>query len=195
MGARDDKVRLVWPEIAVAADILVFARRAEPFHPETRDREMGDGQPDFQESGEHGSEDPEHSEESGSDAKRTELAAYFDILLVKRAYPPFEGCYAIPGGGVEIAEDLPDAARRELMEETGIEPETLAQFRAYGAPGRDPRCRTVSVVYWTIIDREKSSERAGSDAKEIRWFPLLDLPDLAFDHSQVIADAVKVLFA
>jgi len=170
-----------WPEIAVTCDIIVLARRddspARKSEPLAESAACGQGAA------------------TNPDAlSATSLASYFDVLLVKRKYPPFEGCYALPGGGVELEEDLDDAARRELLEETGIVAGDLAQFRTFGRPGRDPRCRVVSVVYWTIIDRAKHTPTAGSDADETAWFPLAALPPLAFDHAHVLKEATERLF-
>ena len=112
------------------------------------------------------------------------------ILLIQRAQPPFEGTWALPGGFVNMEESLEMAAARELAEETGIEGCELEQFHTYGDPQRDPRGRVVSVAYCTYLPPETSiSIREGGDAKQVRWFPMEDLPDLAFDHSKIIQDA------
>ncbi len=109
------------------------------------------------------------------------------VLLISRANPPHG--WALPGGFVEPAEDLPEAARRELREETGIHLGDLVQIGAYGRPDRDPRGRTISVVYGTILDRSVQPA-AGDDAAEARWFPLDALPQpIAFDHAEILSDA------
>jgi len=110
-----------------------------------------------------------------------------EVLLVRRGQEPFEGMWAIPGGFVEMDEDLPDAARRELVEETGLDVDTLEQFRTFGKPGRDPRGRQVTVAYIADVSRELPAPRAGDDAAEAKWFPLDALPPLAFDHAEVLA--------
>jgi len=116
------------------------------------------------------------------------------ILLIQRAQPPFEGSWALPGGFVGKEESLKSAAARELAEETGIEGCELEQFHTYGDPQRDPRGRVVSVAYCTYLPPETSiSIREGGDAKQARWFPMTDLPDLAFDHSKIIQDALHHL--
>ena len=112
-----------------------------------------------------------------------------EVLLVRRRHEPFRGMWALPGGFVDMDEDLPDAARRELMEETGLEVDTLEQFRTFGKPGRDPRGRQITVAYIALVSREIPSPRAGDDAAEARWFPLDALPELAFDHAEVLAEA------
>ena len=116
------------------------------------------------------------------------------ILLIQRAQPPFEGKWALPGGFVNMEESLEMAAARELAEETGIEGCELEQFHTYGDPQRDPRGRVVSVAYCTYLPPETSiSIREGGDAKQVRWLPMTDLPNLAFDHSKIIRDALNHL--
>jgi 8-oxo-dGTP diphosphatase len=113
------------------------------------------------------------------------------ILLIQRAQSPFEGSWALPGGFVGIEESLKSAAARELSEETGIKDCELKQFHTYGDPQRDPRGRVISVVYCTYLPTDvRLTVQGGSDANQARWFPITDLPDLAFDHSQIIQDAL-----
>lgn len=112
------------------------------------------------------------------------------ILLIKRGNDPFKGKWALPGGFVEMEEDLEDSARRELAEETGIALQSLKQFAAYGKPGRDPRGRNISVVYYHISENPLHAT-AGDDAAESCWFELNDLPELAFDHKEIINDFVN----
>ena len=111
------------------------------------------------------------------------------VLLIKRGGKPFEGCWAIPGGFVEEGETLAEAARRELKEETGLVVNELEQLYTAGDPGRDPRGWTVSVVYLLRVDSKKIKPKAGDDAKEVKWFPLDDLPPLAFDHAMILERA------
>ncbi len=115
------------------------------------------------------------------------------LMLIQRDRPPFEKSWALPGGFVEIDENLPDAAYRELKEETGITDIKLRQFRAFGKPGRDPRGRTISIVYYGFVDSEKTTAMAGSDARNVDWFDINDLPPLAFDHDQIIEKARRKL--
>jgi 8-oxo-dGTP diphosphatase len=117
------------------------------------------------------------------------------LVLVQRGNEPFLGRWALPGGFLETDEDLPDAAMRELREETGltVPAEALIQLGAYGKPGRDPRMRVVSIAYWAY--RADLGEPVGaSDAASSSLIPvstaLAEGSDLAFDHSQIVRDAV-----
>ncbi len=100
------------------------------------------------------------------------------------------GKWALPGGFVEIEEDLEDGANRELEEETGLKEIELSQFKSYGKPGRDPRGRTISVVYYGYLTNENQEAKAGDDAAETGWFTIGDLPELAFDHEEIIHDFI-----
>ena len=109
------------------------------------------------------------------------------ILLIERKYPPFENCWALPGGFIEMNETLEQSALRELKEETGIELSSLKQFATYGNPGRDPRARTISVIYYTVLEKQITT-LAGDDAKNTKWVNIKELPNLAFDHKEIIND-------
>ena len=115
------------------------------------------------------------------------------VLLVKRAEEPFAGEWALPGGFVDEGESLETAARRELAEETGLDPrDDLVQVAAYGDPGRDPRGWTVSVVFVVgLVWDEADQARPGSDAAEVAWHDVRSLPRLAFDHELIIGDAFR----
>lgn len=120
-------------------------------------------------------------------------AGAVQTLVIRRGNPPFEGQWALPGGFVDPDEDLQPAAVRELAEETGLDVPQLRQLRAYGAPHRDPRHRTVSVAHVAVLD-EPARPTAGDDAahaewKDVAW--LLDDGRLAFDHAQILRDAVE----
>lgn len=114
------------------------------------------------------------------------------VVLVERANEPYRGMLALPGGFVEVDEDLPEAAVRELAEETGLRvpAESLTQLGAYGAPGRDPRMRVITVVYWVEVD-ELPDPVPGSDAAASRLVAVSDAlrADLAFDHREILGDA------
>ena len=109
-----------------------------------------------------------------------------DILLIRRAQEPFKDCWAFPGGYVNIDEVIEIAVHRELEEETSISDVSLKRFDVFDAPARDPRERTVSVVYYGLIHGSKESIKAGDDAADAKWFPLHNLPELAFDHSMIL---------
>lgn len=111
------------------------------------------------------------------------------VLLIQRNREPFAGTWALPGGFVEIDEPLEVAAYRELREETGLEPAALQPLGIYGAPGRDPRGRTISAVYTTVVRRGDAQIIAGDDAGEAAWFPAAEPPALAFDHAEILGDA------
>jgi 8-oxo-dGTP diphosphatase len=112
-----------------------------------------------------------------------------EILLIRRKHQPFEGAWALPGGFINEEEDLQEAATRELSEETGIHIPIMSQFRTYGNPKRDPRHRTVTVVYIAWLDI-LTTPIASDDAAEACWFVLNRLPDMAFDHAEIIRDVV-----
>jgi 8-oxo-dGTP diphosphatase len=116
-----------------------------------------------------------------------------EILLVKRKHPPYQADWALPGGFMEMEETLEEAARRELMEETGIRAGELIRFDMYDAPGRDPRGRTITQVFIMIWKEEMGSPVAGSDAGELAWFDLHSLPPLAFDHLQIVRDVIRMM--
>jgi len=108
------------------------------------------------------------------------------VLLIKRGNDPFKGLWAVPGGFVELDEELETAASRELFEETGIKDVALKQMHTFGTIGRDPRGRQITIVFTGTIDKE-IEPTAGDDAAQAKWFDINDLPKLAFDHDKVIA--------
>lgn len=114
----------------------------------------------------------------------------FFLLLIRRKNEPFRDLWALPGGFVDENEDLEKAAIRELEEETQIKVEALEQIGAFGKPFRDPRGHTVSVAYFGFVP-EDTIAIAADDAKEVQWFLLNQLPELAFDHSEIIKAALK----
>lgn len=120
------------------------------------------------------------------------------VLLVRRGQPPHRGDWALPGGFVRPDEDLPDAALRELEEETGVGRDAvhIEQLRAYGDPGRDPRMRVVTVAYWAVVE-SLPPLAAGTDAEAAALFPVKDLDEggvrLAFDHYGIALDAVTTI--
>ncbi len=116
-----------------------------------------------------------------------------EILLIERKFDPYQNCWALPGGFIEMDENIETAARRELFEETNIEIDKLIQFRTYGDLNRDPRGRVVSVIYYAFVDSKLITPKAGDDAKNAKWFDIKSLPDLAFDHNQIINDAITTI--
>jgi 8-oxo-dGTP diphosphatase len=122
-------------------------------------------------------------------------AERLQILLIRRGGDPFRGMWALPGGFLDIDEDLEACARRELEEETGVSGLYLEQLYTFGDPGRDPRERVISVTYFALVPAGRHAPRAASDAEETAWFPVDDLPELAFDHAGIIALARRRLRA
>lgn len=116
-----------------------------------------------------------------------------EALLVKRKHWPFEGLWAIPGGFVNPDESLEAAARRELEEETSVSDVYLEQLYTFGDPGRDPRTRVITVVYYALIRAETLNVKAGDDAADASWFPVYDLPELAFDHQRILTYTMQRL--
>ncbi len=106
------------------------------------------------------------------------------IPLVRRTRDPFEGAWALPGGWVATNEGLEDAAARNLLETTAVEPAYLEQLYAFGEVDRSPDRRVVSIVYWALV-RPEEAERA-SDGDNVRWFLADELPELAFDHNLIV---------
>lgn len=116
------------------------------------------------------------------------------LLLVKRSRWPFEGFWALPGGFIEMHEDLDDAARRELEEETGVRDVYLEQLYTFGEPKRDPRTRVISIAYMALIRADAHQLRVSEESTDVRWFPVRELPHpLAFDHDQITAYALSRL--
>ena len=115
------------------------------------------------------------------------------VLLVKRGIEPFKGEWAIPGGFVLENENLEQAAKRELEEETGVKEVYLEQLYTFGDINRDPRGRVITVAYFALINSEKIELRASTDVSEAKWFSTSSLPALAFDHSEILNYAIKRL--
>lgn len=115
------------------------------------------------------------------------------VLLIRRKQPPFAGMAALPGGFVGLDESLKHAAWRELKEETGVSAGYLEQLHAFGNPNRDPRERVISVAYYSVVPADSVSIEAASDAADAGWYPLDEVPELAFDHARILARATAHL--
>lgn len=107
-------------------------------------------------------------------------------LLIERRNEPFKGHWALPGGFVDMDEDLETGALRELREETGVDNVYLEQLFTFGAKNRDPRERVITVAYFALVPRHLVAPHAGSDATRLAWHPIDNLPALAFDHREII---------
>jgi 8-oxo-dGTP diphosphatase len=113
------------------------------------------------------------------------------VLLVQRDLEPFAGRWALPGGFVHENEDLPAAAGRELLEETGVREAYVEQVASVGTPGRDPRGHTVTVLYAALLPAERHTLRPAGDARAVSWHAVQHLPKVAFDHQELIARALE----
>lgn len=113
------------------------------------------------------------------------------VLLIQRGNEPFKGCWAFPGGFMNMDETAEQCAVRELEEETGLKVTEIKQIGAYSKVDRDPRGRTVTVAYLVVIDKAKAV-KGGDDAAKAQWFPISGLPKLAFDHEEIMKDAKRL---
>lgn len=114
-----------------------------------------------------------------------------EILLIERANNPFKGSWAIPGGFVDMDEDLIPAAKRELQEETGMLIGNLYEVGVFAKPDRDPRGRVITIAFWELTDKNNYTLKAADDAKRYAWKAVNNLPDLAFDHLEIIQTALQ----
>jgi 8-oxo-dGTP diphosphatase len=113
------------------------------------------------------------------------------VLLVQRGIDPYKGRWAFPGGFLQMDEDADTGARRELKEETGFEAASIRQFGTFTAVDRDPRERVITIAYMALV--RKGGVRGGDDAADARWFPVSDVPALAFDHDRILRIALDRL--
>ncbi len=111
------------------------------------------------------------------------------VLLIERALEPFKGQWALPGGFVRVDETLDDAARRELVEETGLKNVFLEQLYTFGEVYRDPRERVISVAWYALVKLSDHKAKAATDAANAEWFSVSKPPRLAFDHADIVAAA------
>ncbi|AQQ10237.1 Bifunctional NMN adenylyltransferase/Nudix hydrolase [Sedimentisphaera cyanobacteriorum] len=117
------------------------------------------------------------------------------VLLVRRGKAPFKDKWAVPGGFLEMDEDLLDGALRELEEETGLKLKTAEQFGVFGRPGRDPRGRTITICYIALIKAGRPEVQGADDAAEAQWIPAEKTGELdfAFDHDMIVKTALESL--
>ena len=114
-----------------------------------------------------------------------------NVLLIKRLIEPYKDMWAIPWWFVYDNEDCQTAAYRELEEETSLKNVYLEQLYTFSDPTRDPRGRVVSIAYMALVARENVLLKAGSDASEVKFFPIKSLPKLAFDHKKILDYAIQ----
>ena len=115
------------------------------------------------------------------------------VLLIKRKYEPFRNKWAIPGGFIKDDESLEQAVERELYEETGVKINYLEQLYTFGQPERDPRGRIVSIAYFGLVRPDAFKLFASTDAEDAQWFSIDELPELSFDHKEILELAIKRL--
>jgi 8-oxo-dGTP diphosphatase len=114
------------------------------------------------------------------------------VLLIERKHAPCQGCWAFPGGFMNIDETAEEAARRELEEETGLAVGSMQQVGAWTAVDRDPRERVITIAYYTLLPK-KAEVKGGDDANRAQWFSVSALPALAFDHADILQTAISLL--
>lgn len=115
------------------------------------------------------------------------------ILLIERGIEPYKGRWALPGGFLDMDEDAETCARRKLLQETCLENIFMEQLYTFSAVQRDPRYRVVSIAYYALVKLSDYSPQAGTDTDNIQWFPLSEIPELAFDHQEILKVAIDRL--
>ncbi len=115
------------------------------------------------------------------------------VLLIQRKNSPYQGCWALPGGFLDIGESPTSAATRELKEETGLTGIPLAQLHTFGEPNRDPREHVITIAHYAEVKKSEHTPIAADDATNVNWFPIHQLPALAFDHHEIIQMALKTI--
>lgn len=120
-------------------------------------------------------------------------AGTLKVLLIERGEEPFKGKWALPGGHVNMDETLEQSVLRELREETGVDLPFMEQLATFGDPDRDPRGRVISTAYLVLARMDELKVEAGDDAAKAQWFPVDELPSLAFDHDKIIGCGINRL--
>lgn len=115
-----------------------------------------------------------------------------EIVVIKRLNNPFQGQYALPGGFVDVGETVENAVIREAKEETNLSIKIMSLVGVYSEPTRDERKHIVSLCY---LARGSGELKAGSDAKDIRTFQPDKLPTLAFDHNEMVRNALLLNYS
>ncbi len=115
-----------------------------------------------------------------------------NVLLVKRGVEPYQGEWAFPGGFLKMDESAEECARRELYEETGLKQRYIRQFHTYSAVDRDPRERVITIAYYALV--RMADVKGGDDAAEAKWHPIDEVPQLAFDHEEILQMALQELY-
>lgn len=113
------------------------------------------------------------------------------VLLIERGIEPYKGRWAFPGGFLKMDETAEEGARRELKEETGLDSAYMEQFHTFSTPERDPRERVITIAYYALVKIQEV--KGGDDAASARWFPLDEIPSLAFDHDYILRMATQCL--
>lgn len=113
------------------------------------------------------------------------------VLLIERGIEPFKGRWAFPGGFIKMDETAEQGALRELKEETGMENAYIQQFHTFSNPNRDPRERVITIAFYALVRIQEV--KGGDDAASARWFPLDEIPALAFDHDHMLRMATQRL--
>ncbi|MEZ6095090.1 MAG: NUDIX hydrolase [Pirellulaceae bacterium] len=114
------------------------------------------------------------------------------VLLIERKNDPYSGCWALPGGFLDLNETLEEAAARELHEETHLTCDLIKPIGAFSRVDRDPRGRVISFAFLSVVDSSHAETvQAGDDAEKVKWFPIDKLPELAFDHEDILNAGIE----
>jgi 8-oxo-dGTP diphosphatase len=116
-----------------------------------------------------------------------------EVLLIKRKKEPYKDYWALPGGFLEIEETPIEGAKRELIEETSLKIDVLKEVGTFGDIDRDPRGRTITIVFYTFIKNHQQVAKATSETAEVKWFSVKEIPPMAFDHSEIFKEGLLKL--